>query len=1094
MLKLIIHSIIYYRKQHIGTILAIAMCTTILTGAFIIGDSVRGSLRDMVTERLGNTSYALELDHRYIKTRIADKLADRLGTTVAPLLCINGVLRNPEGTNLARSVRINGIDFRFAQIANNSKIYENLADDEILINEPLARQLNLNTGDEIVLRFTDSGFLPGDTPIAGNVSNIIAGRYKISGIVNTEQLGHFNLRINQVATENVFISLSALGRELNLNDYANTVLIAGNGSDKINEHTIFDALKSNWDISDAGFDLVFLDKKNKLELRSKSIFIDKDISQAIINSDSIYSPVLTYFINTISNGTRSTPYSFVSAIGAPIIPPEMTESEIIINQWLADDLNIETGDSLSMTYFVPGPNNALHDESRTFKVRSIVPLSGIYADRELMPGFPGLADVDNCRYWDPGIPIDLDLIRNKDEDYWSRYRGTPKAFVTLPAAREMWQNRFGNCTAIRINSTDLKKIKHDLSGLIHPEKLGINFAAARQEGLNAGNQSVDFSELFLGLSFFMIVSSLLLTSLIYRLNIDNRVQETGLYFALGFRASVILKIMLYEGIFLAFIASALGSFLSILYTQFVLESLNTVWQGAIGTSAIRMHLTSSSIIAGFIISIFIVVLTIIVSLYRYSRADTGTLQRAAFKPAQSKKSKRGLFSLILGILCIGGALIIIFITDAGRGKEAVTSFFASGFLTLTGGLALTNFLFIRQESGKSFYSIYRLAFRNSSRNRTRSLILVGMLASSLFIVFTVGANRSGDISDMSKRESGTGGFMLFGETTFPVNYDLNVSDGKKLLTITDSVYQDVKFAQFQLREGDDASCLNLNRISEPKILGVEPTELLQRNAFSFHTKIPEIKSINPWHALDDNYGDNVIPGIADETVIIWGLGKSVGDTVSYLDEKGMLLRIKLIAGLTNSIFQGHIIISGKNFLHHFPSVSGYRIFLVDTDVNHLDPLTDKLSWSLQDYGLNLQTTAQRLAGFSKVENTYLSIFLILGSFAIILGTLGIGIVVFRNVLERKNELAIMRAVGFESAVVRKVVFIEHSWLLLLGIFIGLAAAMISIIPALLSSDADTPIFIVIVFLVSIFTSGLIWTYLATNRAVSSNLMESLRND
>ena len=369
-----------------------------------------------------------------------------------------------------------------------------------------------------------------------------------------------------------------------------------------------------------------------------------------------------------------------------------------------------------------------------------------------------------------------------------------------------------------------------------------------------------------------------------------------------------------------------------------------------------------------------------------------------------------------------------------------------------------------------------------------------MLASSLFIVFTVGANRRGDVSDMSKRESGTGGFMLFGETIFPVNYNLDSSDGKKFLTITDSVYQDVKFVQFRFRKGDDASCLNLNRISEPKILGVDPTELSQRNAFSFHTKIPEIKSINPWSALDDNYGDNVIPGIADETVIIWGLGKSVGDTVSYLDEKGKLLRIKLIAGLANSIFQGHIIISGKNFLHHFPSVSGYRIFLVDTDAKHMEPLTAKLSWSLQNYGLTLQTTARRLAGFNKVENTYLSIFLILGSFAIILGTLGIGIIVFRNVLERKNELAIMRAVGYESAVIKKVVFIEHSWLLFLGISVGLVAALISIIPALLSPDADTPIFIVIIFLVSIFTSGLIWTYLATNRAVSSNLMESLRND
>jgi putative ABC transport system permease protein len=1092
MLKHVIQSIKFYRNQQIATILATATCTAILTGAFIIGDSVRGSLSEMVSERLGNTSYVLELNHRYIKSSLADKLAKQIGTKVSPVLRTNAILSKSGGELVVSNVRINGIDSRFTHFANQADLFDKLSDDEIIINKPLAQHLNLRVGDEVILRFNDSGFLPSDTPIAGNIKNMNAARYKISSIIGQKELGNFNLRINQVAPENVFMSLTALSRTLNLDNHVNTLLISGNDSKAINMQSIDSALNSIWEITDGGFDLVFLSNQKIWELRSKNIFIDSSITQLIIDSGKIFKPVLTYFVNGISKASKTSPYSFVSATGAPVVPASMSDSEIIVNQWLADDLNLRRNDSLRMAYFVPSSNNTLMEESRMFKIHSIVPLRGIYADRDLMPGFPGLSDVDNCRNWEPGIPIDLELIRDKDETYWEQYRGIPKTFVTLTAAREMWQNRFGDCTSIRINSENIEQVKNNLSQIITPKQLGITFTNIKQNANIAVNQSVDFSELFFGLSFFMILSALVLISLIYKLNIENRIRETGLYFALGFRPAVILRIMLYEGTMISLISSIFGIILSVIYTWLVLYGLNSVWQGAIGTTSISMHITVSSLLSGFLISIVIVVLTIILSLIRFARADAGTLQRALPKILSNKRKSRTYFSLLIGIICILASLVLIFSTDAGRSREAASTFFICGFLMLSGGLAFLNYLLQKNTTIKIFSPFNRFAIQNSTRNRLRSLLLVGVLASSLFIVFTVGANRSSQVEDMSIRKSGTGGFVLFGETVFPINTDLNSPDGKKLLDITDSIYQDDRFVQFRLREGDDASCLNLNRTSQPKILGVNPDQLAQRKAFGFNALIPQINSSDPWQALDAVYEDDVIPGIADETVIIWGLGKSVGDTITYLDESGRFLKVKLIAGLANSIFQGHLIISEKNLLKYFPSVSGYRLFLVDTDSQHLEKLQNKLSWNLQDYGFQMQTTAQRLAAFSKVENTYLSIFLILGGFAIILGTIGMGLIVYKNVLERKTELAVMRSVGFTTSAVKRLIFIEHSWLLLLGILLGLISAIISVMPALLSPNANIPLVTIFAILITILISGLIWTYLATNQALKSDVISALR--
>src|SRR5947207_14975912 len=81
-----------------------------------------------------------------------------------------------------------------------------------------------------------------------------------------------------------------------------------------------------------------------------------------------------------------------------------------------------------------------------------------WTDRTLMPDFPGIEKADSARDWDAGFPL-VHKIRPRDEEYWKKYRGTPKAFVTLAAGQKLWGNRFGNLTAVRflVNHNALAK-------------------------------------------------------------------------------------------------------------------------------------------------------------------------------------------------------------------------------------------------------------------------------------------------------------------------------------------------------------------------------------------------------------------------------------------------------------------------------------------------------------------------------------------------------------------------------------------------------------------------------------------------------------
>jgi putative ABC transport system permease protein len=234
--------------------------------------------------------------------------------------------------------------------------------------------------------------------------------------------------------------------------------------------------------------------------------------------------------------------------------------------------------------------------------------------------------------------------------------------------------------------------------------------------------------------------------------------------------------------------------------------------------------------------------------------------------------------------------------------------------------------------------------------------------------------------------------------------------------------------------------------------------------------------------------------VAYETVITWGLGKAVGDTLAYRDESGRTWKIKLVGGIANSIFQGNIIISEKAFIRKYPSLSGFRLFLVDASFPEAEAISRKIDWALRDQGIDLVKTSDRLAAFSAVENTYLSIFLILGTFGLILGSIGIGIVLGRNVAERRGELAVLQAVGFPKSLIRRLLFTEHSILLMAGLGIGMGSALLATAPVFLTPGSNVPLATIVFSLILVFISGGFWTWAATVLATKNDLLPSLRNE
>jgi putative ABC transport system permease protein len=1139
--KLLLRSLRFYKKNHTRVILGTMVSTAILVGALVIGDSVKFSLQQIVYQRLGETEWALMSGDRFFRAQIADDLSQSFNTLVATLLQTKGIAIANGGQRRLNNIQVIGVDERFGEMAGIKEFYSNLSPDEAIINRQLAERLALKKGDEFLLRIKKLDIMSREMPLSSDTDASLAGRYKVKAIATDAEFGRFSLKANQVAPNTVFISLSSLSNEMGYNNRANVLLIkkflqGGAGSPnqlrgrffqkespnrvsapRTRRRQLNEAFKEVWTLADIGLEVKELAGLDTIEIKTNRIFLSPLIEEAAFKLDTQAQPVLTYFVNEIACNNKVTPYSVVSAPGGSIVPPEMKNDEIIINQWLSTDLDAKIGDQIQLTYYVSGPMRELIEKSTEFRVKAIVPLKGSYVDRDLMPDFPGLSGEQNCRDWKPGVPVDLDRIRDKDEEYWDNYRGTPKAFVTLKAAQQMWRNRFGNLTAVRFPGASKKDIEERLLNSLDPASLGFVFRAVKEEGLRASMQGVDFGQLFLGLSFFIIAAALLLTGLLYVFNVEKRSEENGLLLALGFPRKMVRRFVLVEGAVIVIIGSVLGCVVGVFYNQVVLYALKTVWHGAVGTSMLQIHLKLSTLFIGAVIGIVIAFFTIwLVTRKQFKQPITG-LQKGLTK-LEAYKDKKPRVSVLLAVSGVLAVLVILFTTKFETGRDAFMFFFTAGSLLLMSGLAFIKILLylinnqklLRGVQGGSFLeksppgrrrrkkafmlSLFNIGVRNNARRPVHSLTLTGLLACGVFIIFTVGANRVISSTNAEKRDSGTGGFALLGESSMPVLYDLNSQKGTRFYGLESVNARQVGYVQFRVKEGDDASCLNLNRVTNPRLIGVDPVELDSRGSFTFVEKTKEVDSEHPWSVLEQELADGTVPAVADQTVILWGLGKAVGDTLSYIDEQGKTFKVKLVGGLANSIFQGSIIISGKTLMQKYPAISGYRFFLIDAPFEHSETISKDLSRALQDQGMDLVPASTRLAEYNRVENTYLSIFLILGSFGLLLGSIGLGIVVWRNVKERQGELALLRAVGFSRRSIQKMVLSEHLALLAAGIICGIAAAMLATLPSIMTPGSGIPYITIFLLLLIVIINGIGWTYSAARTGTRGNLLAALRNE
>ncbi len=222
-------SLVYFGKSNAAVALGVAATSAVITGALLIGDSVRGSLRGLVVDRLSNVHVALQARTFFdpVLLRTLSRPEGVAAVEPAVIAASSSVeARHGEGVRRAARVQTLAVAPTFWTAVRLPHRIVPPATDQVAINASLATELGIDVGDEITLRLGKLAGVPGDLSLGRpEESTVSIPRQRVAAILPDDSIGGLNFRTNQAPPRNVFASLETVADMLESDGTVNGALV-----------------------------------------------------------------------------------------------------------------------------------------------------------------------------------------------------------------------------------------------------------------------------------------------------------------------------------------------------------------------------------------------------------------------------------------------------------------------------------------------------------------------------------------------------------------------------------------------------------------------------------------------------------------------------------------------------------------------------------------------------------------------------------------------------------------------------------------------------------------------------------------------------
>ncbi|MCY3004984.1 MAG: ABC transporter permease [Planctomycetota bacterium] len=882
------------------------------------------------------------------------------------------------------------------------------------------------------------------------------------------------------------------------------------------------------------------------QLTSQQMMIPDALADALADGSS--RRVLSYLANNTqvlrNQGSdaqgRSVAYSIISGVDWELIDRMLSDGRseplpkdwVVIHDWMAKELDAKVGDRLRIDYFLPetvegtevetsfeasivaiGP---LREPVQAYRRKSPARFAApptLFNDPAWTPLVPGITDQESISNWETPFALTR-KIEKQDDEYWNSHRLTPKLFISEQRAKELFGSRFGSQTGLRFDGLSDAQRQEQADRILAAAKgkltqLGWRELPLRAQQLKASSGTTPFDALFLSLSFFVIAAALILVALLFRLTIEKRAEHWGLLLASGWTRSKVRRLLLIESALIAAIGSAVGVVLGVAYAYALLAGLKSWWVGAISVSFLDFHIRPQSLWIGWLAGLLVSLATTWFVTRQLRKASIARLLKGRMDDqAPSHQANRMIRYGAIGCFLLG--VLALLAGQWAQGQAQAGAFVFSGMLWMI-AMVLWLYTHMRRSSGSLTKSmpeslespkldLSSLARSNAQRAPLRSILTVALMAMASFLILAM------SLFQAQPDRRGTGGFAWIARSSQSIH--VNIADPKQQRQSLGDKAQalvDAMIVPIRVRGGDDASCNNLYQAAEPQVMGIASSMLTadrdaQGNS-EFAWFATDVRQ-SPWKRLEtlaDGTQEDPLPVILDQNTALWALhlGGYVGEKFSYTFGQKKV-EFQTVGVLQNTVLQGSLWIADGNFQRVFPDIGGYRAFLVKpqtgTTEQGIESIRVALEGGWSDEGFSCASADGVLSRLLAVQNTYLSAFQLLGGLGLLLGTLGLGVSQLRSALERKSELAAMRAMGFPKARLVWSLFLENGWQLFRGLGIGMFCAAAASAPVLLRGNSVVSLTGPLSMLGWVILIGLLFCVSAAVLAMRQPLLGALRSD
>ncbi len=635
-----------------------------------------------------------------------------------------------------------------------------------------------------------------------------------------------------------------------------------------------------------------------------------------------------------------------------------------------------------------------------------------------------------------------------------------------------------------------------------PSSYGWDYWTIKEDGVKNAQSAADaISQIFVVMSSFAIIAGVALITNIFVMLAEERKPEMGISRAIGMQRGDLTQSFMFEGSIYALLASLLGAGVGLIVADVMVVLFASVFTGEGISFTFHFEWISVAIAAcaGFLITM----VTVAIASWRVSKLNIVRAIRDIPEPISVRGGRRavylGIGGVVLGalmtiggyqilslalvvagpcVLALGGALLaarqvkprlpfsissmfmLWWVLDPWDIKSQfadlkgnIEMFIVAGVLLVAAGVILVMFnsdwiltgLVSAFGRNKSSMPVMRVAISYPLNKKFRTGLTLFIFALIMFTVIVISMMASFERESVTKTtEDYSGGFQIIGFSFRPI-------DQSNLTSHLDHLNQTFESGVVQRAEAATTASIKVvppgsSSNESYSMVGLSDSMLmdnklpLARRSASFAT------DLDAWHALMQ---PNSTYAIMDGTAIpisygpsFGGFPISVGQSLEVISASGEHRNFTVIGIMSQMMVTGVFVSSDTAESFATGSQQNLYYFAISTHMQHSeDDLTKALEAEFVQYGLvtySIRDTVKMVFGMISSIMQLFEVFLGVG---LIVGITGLGIITIRNVAERKQEIGVMRAIGYQREMILRTFLLETSFVALLGIILGVALGL-----------------------------------------------------